>query len=779
MVEIKVLDVPVILPNGYECERCVNRLRGSLLEVYGVKSVKLDPGSAKLTLEYDPNLVTLEAVERRAREIGVELEEKIVHHTIPLAGMDCPDCAVKIERAVTNLPGVLSVQVSFPASRMLIEYDPSLTSPSEVARRLRALGYAAAEAEKPKEFSIFWQKNKLWMSTAASGAALAAGLAASHFGASETAVRFCLAFSIVVGAYYMARSAVASLVAASFDTNFLMLLAAFGAVAIGQWTEGAMVVFLFSLGNTLEVYTTNRTRDSIRSLMRLSPETALVLKDGTEVQVSASQVAVGDIVLVKPGARIPVDGKVVHGNSVVDQSPITGESVPAEKGPGDEVFAGSINLSGALQVEVQKPAGETTLARIIHLVEEAQAKKAPVQRFTERFGRIYTPAVISTAVFLGVVVPFAFGGSFEVWFTRSLTLLVVACPCALVISTPVAVAAAIARAARMGVLVKGGAVLEHLAVLRVAAFDKTGTLTLGRPSVADVVSFGELSDLEVLRLAASVERLSEHPIAEAVVSAAKARGLRLEEPSRFRVQPGRGAMAEINGTNFLVGSRRYMEEQLVDVSPADPVLKRWQSAGWTAALVASDNRLIGAVAVSDTVRPEAKPALNALKDAGFHRMVMLTGDEDEVAASVARELGLDEYRSRLLPEQKVDVVNSLVKQHGRALMVGDGVNDAPALAAATVGMAMGAVGTDAALETADVALMSDDLMRIPQVVQLSRQALKIIKQNIAFSFTVVIFLVVTTLVSGLRLSLGVLGHEGSALLVILNGMRLLNWTPRS
>ncbi|MGQ9524159.1 MAG: heavy metal translocating P-type ATPase [Armatimonadota bacterium] len=778
MVQTKVLDVPLILPNGYDCQRCVDRLRDSLLRVHGVQSVHVDFPAAKLTLAYDPNLVALETVERKAEEIGVELAETIAHHTFPLAGMDCPDCAMKIEKAVTKLPGVLSAQVSFAAARMVVEYNRNQLSPNDVVERVRSLGYGASLSDRSEEASTFWQRNKLALSTTASGAALLAGLAAEHLGASEAVVRSCLLLAMLSGACYMARSAVASLLSASFDTNFLMLLAAAGAVAIGQWTEAATVVFLFSLGNTLESYTAERARASIRSLMKLAPETAVVIRDSAHTEVPVSQVRVGDTVLVRPGSRVPVDGTVVSGTSVVDQSPITGESIPVEKAPGDQVFAGTINQAGALEVKVQRLAGDTTLARLIHLVQEAQAQKAPSQRFTERFGRIYTPTVIAVAVVLGLIVPLAVGGDFRAWFTRSLTLLVVACPCALVISTPVAVAAGIARAAGMGVLIKGGAVLERLGSLRAAAFDKTGTLTKGVPSVAEVVGFRGADSTHVLHAAAAVESYSEHPIASAVVAAARERGFSQLRAQEFRSVPGRGVTAKLGAVTYTVGSRRYLEEQGVDVSTADEVLRSWLASGRSAVLVASEGTLVGAIAIRDTVRPQSRVAVRDLKALGFRPIVMLTGDDDAIAAAVSAELGVDEYRAGLLPEHKVDAVNELIDHHGQVLMVGDGVNDAPALATATVGVAMGAAGTDAAIETADVALMSDDLTRIPDAVRLSRATLSIIRQNIAFSFAVVLLLVGTTLVSGLRLSLGVLGHEGSALLVILNGMRLLRYCGR-
>jgi Cd2+/Zn2+-exporting ATPase len=773
MVQTRILDVPLTLKEGRDCERCVGRLRDSLLEVNGVQSADVDLASSTLTLVYDPSLVALETVERRAEEIGAELGATIAHRIVPLAGMDCPDCAAKVEKAVLKLPGVLSAQVSFTASRMVVEYQADRVSLDQIVGRVRSLGYGAAERGEPEETPSVWQRHKLAISTGVSGLALTVGVAAQHLGAPQAAVDACYAAAMLAGAYYMARGAVASVMAAAFDTNFLMLLAAIGAVSIGQWAEGALVIFLFSLGSTLESYTTERTRSAIRRLMQLAPEKATLVANGVREDVPVREIAVGDVVLVRPGSRLPVDGVVVAGSSAVDESPITGESMPIEKGEGDEVYAGSINQTGALHVRATKAYEDTALARIVHLVEEAQALKAPSQRFTEQFGRIYTPTVIGVALVLGLVVPLV-AGNFHAWFPRSLTLLVVACPCALVISTPVAIAAAIARAARMGVLIKGGAYLEQMGGLRVAAFDKTGTLTTGKPSVAEVVAFGESSAREVLRAAASVEALSEHPIAAAVVAASRERGLVLQEAKGFTAEPGRGAFAVVEGTPYWVGSVSSLAGSGVDLSPAKGIIEEWQRKGQTVVLVASGRWLIGALAVQDTVRPNAPRAIQQLRAVGIRRIVMLTGDEDATAASVAASLGLDEYRARLLPAEKVDAVNALQEQYGRVLMVGDGINDAPALAAATVGVAMGATGTGVALETADVALMSDDLTRLPAAIALSRQAMAIVRQNVAFACAVVLMLVLTTLTTGLRLSAGVLGHEGSALLVILNGMRLLS-----
>ncbi|HEY3281651.1 MAG TPA: cation-translocating P-type ATPase [Armatimonadota bacterium] len=773
-METRVLQMPVTLPENGQCARCLDRLKDAVLQIAGVETVRVDPEESQVTLVYDPNLLALEEVRRRAERIGVEICETIQHEKLDLMGMDCPDCALKIEKAVGRLPGVLSVEVNFAAARMFVEYRAGQVGVPDIVKRLEGLGYGiegpvrGARAAGPGEW---WRRHKVTVSTAASGALLLAGYLAGAWGLGVPG-RVLFAASILCGAYYMARGAVSALLLGAFDTNFLMLVAAVGAAALGQWAEGAMVVFLYSLGNALESLTTEKTRASIHALMRLAPPTAQVLRDGGELEVPVETVLPGEVIRVKPGAAVPLDGVVHRGQSWVNQAPITGEAVPVSVAEGSQLFAGSLNQEGSLEVRVAKGYKDTALARIVHLVEEAQAQKAPVQRFTETFGRIYTPAVIVLAVLCAVVVPWAFPSPGHSWIQRALTLLVVACPCALVISTPVAVAAAIGRAARQGVLIKGGAHLEALSGISVVAFDKTGTLTRGTPVVTEVRPLG-VSAEELVALAATVEHHSEHPLADAVVREARRREVTLFEAQAFRALPGMGAEARVSGALLRVGSPEYLRGAGVGLSGASEELNTWRDLGRTVVGVAREDRLLGLLALEDEVREGAAEALAGLRRVGVSRLVMLTGDSEGAAHRVAQALGLDEVRHGLLPEQKVDAVRELTARYGRVAMVGDGVNDAPALAAATVGVAMGAAGTDTALETADIALMGDDLAQLPEAFSLSRKALRVVRQNVVFALLVVALLVGTTLIRGLRLSLGVAGHEGSALLVILNGMRLL------
>jgi Zn2+/Cd2+-exporting ATPase len=610
------------------------------------------------------------------------------------------------------------------------------------------------------------------IATTIAGTLLAAGYITSVAGGPATAVRVLYGISILFGGYYPVRTAIYSAANRSLDTNLLMSVAAAGAIALNEFLEAGMVLFLFSLGSALESYTVEKTRRSIRSLLDLSPSYALVRRDNSESLLPVENVEVGDTVIVKPGERISMDGIVSMGASAVDQSPITGESVPVEKTAGEQVYAGTVNGRGALEITVTRLVEDNTLSRIIHLVEEAQSQKAPLQRFSERFGQIYTPIVIGSAIMLAIVPWAVFGADFSEWFLRSLILLVVACPCALVISTPVAVVAAIGNAARNGVLVKGGAHLEELGRVSVIAFDKTGTLTTGRLEVTDVLPLNDVSPGEVLSVAAAVESRSEHPLAEAIIRRAAEEGVISEDVSYFEALPGRGARAVAGERLLYVGNHRLLDELKLAPPHIEQIANLWD-AGKTFVYVGVEDRIIGVIAAADRIKESSARAIEGLRRTGIQRIIMLTGDNAATARAIAKPLAIDEVRAELLPEDKVEVVRKLVQSREKVAMVGDGINDAPALAAANVGIAMGGAGTHAALETADMALTADDLTMLPYGIELSRRTLRVIKQNIAFSMLVVILLIGSTLAGFLTLTGGVLGHEGSALLVIANSMRLL------
>jgi Cd2+/Zn2+-exporting ATPase len=547
-----------------------------------------------------------------------------------------------------------------------------------------------------------------------------------------------------------------------------MSAATVGAVGIGEWAEAASVVVLFAAGNALQVYAIDRTRGAVRALVRLAPNEVLVRRGGSEVVVPAGEVEVGDTVVVRPGERLAVDGKVVEGSSAVDEAPVTGESVPVEKGAGDGVYSGSLNGQGGLLVEATKRAGDSTLQRIARLVEEAQAKKAPAEQFVDRFSRIYTPVVVAAAVVLAVVPPLL-GGGFGEWFYRALALLIIACPCALVISTPVTVVSGIGAASRRGILVKGGAALEAAGRLKALAFDKTGTLTEGRPIVSRTVALNGRGEAEVLALAAALERRSEHPLAYAILTAAN--GAKLRPVSGFRSAAGRGAEGEVDGNRYLIGSPRLFAERGIALDGADEALGAVERAGETPVVLGDSEGPLAVFGLADSLRPDAKATVQALRESGVEELVMLTGDASAPARRVAEELGIG-YRARLLPEQKIEAVRELVARHGDAGMVGDGVNDAPALAASSVGFAMGAAGTDVALETADVALMQDDLPKLAEAVRLSRAAERIIRQNVVVSIAIKGLFVLLAPFGLVALWLAVLADMGTSIAVTLNGLRL-------
>jgi Zn2+/Cd2+-exporting ATPase len=558
------------------------------------------------------------------------------------------------------------------------------------------------------------------------------------------------------------------------SVDFLMITAAIGAAIVGHWEEGAILLGLFSTSNALEHHALGRTQRAVRALMELSPEVATVLRDGQERVVPIEELRLGEVVLVRPGERVAVDGCVLAGETAIDQSAITGESLPIAKRVGDTCFAGTINSHGAIQVRVDRLHRESTLARIVQFVEQAQAEKSATQRFTDRFEGWYAVGVIAFSTLVAVIPPLVFGHAWEPSIYRAITLLVVASPCALVISTPASTLSGLANAARNGILFKGSASLEDIGETRAIAFDKTGTLTYGRPALTDTIAFGSgWCEERVLRLAASAERLSEHHTAKAIVHGAEEQGLSLGETAAFRALPGKGIAAVVDGDEVLVGNDLLFAEFGVAV-PVNVVAKanRLRDAGKTAVFVGDRRAVHGLIAVADTVRPSARVVVAELKAQGIPRIVMLTGDNRRVADAIGAELGIDAVYADLLPEEKLRIIDDL-KGTGPVAMIGDGVNDAPALATASIGVAMGGAGTDVALETADVVLMADDLTRLPYAIDLSRRTRRTIRQNLGFSLAVIGTLVIATLTHGIPLPLGVIGHEGSTVIVVLNGLRLL------
>ncbi len=695
---------------------------------------------------------------------------KGLHRTVfSVSGMDCGDCAGKLEKRVAALPGVKSASVNFGAGKLTVEHTIAETT---LLQTVKQAGYGAIKenTRQPLPTAVWW-KNGRTMATGASGIMLAFATVLDWLGMVEGMVIGLYALTAISGGYHAAKSGLYSLRALSLDMNFLMTVAIIGAAAIGEWSEGAAVAFLFSVGNTLQAYTLDKTRQSIRSLMELAPPVAWVRRDNTEKRLPVEEIAVGDIVIVKPGERIAMDGMIRSGVSAVNQATITGESIPVEKTTGDLVYAGTVNEHGALEISVTKSAENSTLAKISHLVEEAQAQKAPSQQFVDVFAKYYTPLVLALAAAVMVVPWLVFQQPFARWFYNGLVLLVISCPCALVISTPVAIVAAIGNASRRGVLIKGGAYLEEMGSITAIAFDKTGTLTRGRPAVTDIVVTNGVAESELLAMAAGIEKWSEHPLAHASVE--KAKGLGAAASADIKALVGRGVQAEIDGRTVYIGNIRLFADLDYDLARHGEILAGFEKQGKTVMLLGSDNLILGMIAVADTLRDNSREAIQALHRTGIKHIAMLTGDNARVAGAIAGKLDVDTVYSGLLPEDKVAAVKKMASDYGKVVMVGDGVNDAPALAAATVGVAMGVAGSDVALETADVALMTDDLSKLAYIVKLSHKTVAIIKENIAFAISIkIIFLLLLFLGLG-NLWLAVLADMGASLLVTMNGMRLM------
>jgi Cd2+/Zn2+-exporting ATPase len=680
-------------------------------------------------------------------------------------GLHCSDEVAILERRLRPLPGVETLAADVVSQRLRVAYDAARLRPAAMVDAAADAGLRMwLEHERPADAGASANR-RAWL-TLASGIALAGGLAADWAGVPGMPAVSYLA-AVAAGIVEPARRARAAVRSRTLDINVLMVLAVAGALAIGEWAEAASVVFLFAVSQWLEARTLQRARHAIRALLDLAPREALVRRGHHTERVAVETVARGDVVLVRPGDRVPLDGIVMGGRSDVDESSLTGESLPVEKTIDDEVFAGTVNGRGSLDMRVTRVGADTRMARITHLVEEAQSRRAPLQAFVERFGRWYTPLVALAALVVAVLPPLA-GGDPWVWIYRGLVLLVIACPCALVISTPVSIVAALSAAARRGVLVKGGVVLERLAVVDTVAFDKTGTLTLGQMSLDEVCPQPGWTNDEVLRLAAAVEARSAHPVARAIVETARHRQLVWAEASQFESMPGLGARAIVAGAHVLAGNAALMKTNGIAV-----VESALPPARGTSVLVAVDGRLAGAITLGDVPRPHARRTLHLLDRLGIARVVMLTGDRVESARGLANALGVRELHAALTPEQKLARIDALRSEGRRVAMVGDGVNDAPALALADVGVAMGAVGSDVALETADVALMGDELTRLPYVLQLARATVWTIRANIALSLIVKAAFLVAATTGTATLWMAIVADTGASVVVVANALRLL------
>jgi Cd2+/Zn2+-exporting ATPase len=684
--------------------------------------------------------------------------------------MDCHEEVALLERRLKHLAGLESLSADVIGGRLHVQYDAARLSTGTISAAVADTGMRAwLEHEEARRASAGGSRFFLLV---ASGVALAVSLAAGAFDWALGA-RIGSAIAIATGGIHPARRALSAMRLNALDMNVLMSIAVLGALVIGEWSEAATVVCLFNLAQHLESHSMDRARQAIRTLMDLAPAEAVVIRNGLELRVAVDAVDIGEIVRVRPGEKIPLDGEVIAGGSDVNQAPITGESLPVDKGLGDEVFAGTINGHGSLDIRAVRIGRDTTLGRVIHLVEAAQAERAPAQAFVDRFAQVYTPAVIGLAILVAIVPPLAGWGDAGAWLYRALVLLVIACPCALVISTPVAYVSALAAGARRGVLIKGGVHLERLAQLRAIAFDKTGTLTHGRPAVVDIVPFDRESAADVLGIAAAVEARSQHPIAAAIVARAEREALAPPAAANFKASHGLGAEATIAGAPVLVGNARWLHQRGIDTSSAQHTIDECAARGQTAALVARASQVIGLIVLADAPRESARDVIDLLRAAGVSHTAVLTGDHAGAARALAESVGVEDVRAGLLPAEKVAAVRGLREQWGQVGMVGDGVNDAPALAASDVGIAMGAVGSDVALETADIALMGDELARLPFAIRLSRAAVRTVRVNIALALGVKAAFLAMAIAGEASLWMAIVADTGMSLLVIANGLRLL------
>lgn len=802
------LDIPILLPQLESAkDECVHRLEQELANQRGVlrAHVSYNDEPARLCIHYDPDLISLGAVQRIASAAGAELTGRYPHETIPFTGLDAADAADVLAGELARLPGMLHARVNYAAGLAFVAYDREKLSRAQIDAEMRRLGAAvrrpqappreaatAAEAvtapgEREAEhdhggapaFLPHWMQER-WRILLVSLAGvffLAGWLGETFFGLPETATLVLFILAYLFGGYDIATHAIPGLLRGRFDTDVLMLAAAAGAAILGEWSEGAFLLFLFSLAHVGEHYALDRARSAVNALGELMPATAQVKRGDTIVEEPVEALAVGDVVVVRPGDRVPVDGVIARGESTLDQSAITGESVPVAKAEGDEVFAGTINAEASLDVRVTRVAADNTLSRVMQMVAEAQSQQSPTQQMTQRFTRWFVPGVLVAAVLITIIPPLVGWLTFQHSFYRAMLLLVAASPCALAVGTPAAVLAGIAQAARNGVLIKGGVHLENLGSLSAIAFDKTGTLTSGEFQLTDVVPLNGAGEEELLGVAGAVEQQSNHPLALAVVSAAQARGLVLPPAGGLENVTGRGVRSSLDGQPVLIGNLKLFQE--TDGHPLDDnvvrTVEQLEAQGRTTMAVSRNGQFLGVIGLADVPRPGVRETLRRLSDLGVQHLVMLTGDNEAVARQIAGEVGVTDVRAELLPEQKLEAIRALQADYGKVAMIGDGVNDAPALATATVGIAMGGAGTAVALETADVALMADDLSKLPFAVGLSRQGNAIIKQNLAVSLGVIALLIVTSVAGLVELSGAVVLHEGSTIVVVLNALRLLGY----
>lgn len=715
------------------------------------------------------------------------------NHVFKIEGMDCAEEIAILKRELSPIVGGEEyLFFDLLNAKLSIKDSEKPVAQLELINAIEKTGMHAVPWGAPKEERTFFEKYGKLIFTSVSVSSILAGFSLHAFlhegfghafmagdtGEEHSFPRASIilyGFSIVFGSWFIFPKALNSIKNLRPDMNLLMTVAVIGAALIGEWLEAATVTVLFSFSLLLESWSVERARRATKALLDLAPDTARVLKDdSSEIVVKASEVNVGQIFIVKTGERIPLDGVVIKGNSDVNQAPITGESIPVSKKTGDQVFSGTINGSGVLEVRCEKSSENSTLSNIIRLVSEAHEQRAPSEQWVERFAKVYTPAVMVLALLVLVIPPLFFSGAWNEWLYRALTLLVIACPCALVISTPVSIVAALTAAAKNGVLVKGGKFIELPAHIKAIAFDKTGTITKGELSVKSVSAFNSHTEDDLLRIAAAIEIRSEHPIAKAVVLYAKSKNILVRAAEHYVAIQGKGATAQIDGEKYWLGSHRYLEEKGQESPDVHDQLEKLTKSGHTVVVIGTDEHVCGFISLSDTLRSESKSVIASFHSLGIKHAVMLTGDNRGTAELISRKVGIDHFFSELLPEDKVKKVEELVREHKIVAMIGDGVNDAPAMARSSLGIAMGVAGSDAAIESADIALMTDDLSKVPWLIGHSRKALGIIRQNITFSLAVKAVFVVLTFAGHSSLWAAIAADMGASFIVIFNGLRLLN-----
>ena len=761
--------------------RCTNILVDTLLGYAGIHKAEFDLENGNLRLTYNPHVLS----ERHALKLvhqAAELATERVNHCSYKNDNNCRACLKQLESAISAQINLESSDNTNPQTYFKVGVMEILLDGNSNAKRELSFVEKRGQPQTripslSKELPSFQrEKVEILFTTITAIAALFAYLGDRLGFLPPMPVGILYVIAYLAGGYYGFQDSIKVLRRRRLDVNLLMIVAALGAAAIGQPAEGAVLLFLFSLSNTLQTYAMDRSRKAIANLLDLRPPVAAVRRGSDLVTVPVEELRHGDIVVVRPGERFPIDGVITSGFSDVDQSTITGESIPVQKELGDNVFAGTVNGSGALDVRVSHLAQDTALAKIVQLVEKAQSNKAHTQRTLDNFEQYYALLVLGSAALLTIIPSILLGQDFHPTFYRAMTFLVVASPCALVISTPVSILSAIANGARRGVLFKGGVHLEQTATIRVVAFDKTGTLTTGTPSLTNLVPWDGTSEQELLRLSAAAESRSEHPLGSAIVKAAEKQKLDLPPATIFKSIPGKGVEAMVSNRKVWIGNQRlFNEKQLPIPEMMLSKAQQMEEDGQTVMLVNADGKWLGFLAVADTLRSNAAEVVAELKQLGVECTVMLTGDNHRVAANIAARTGVDQFHANLLPQDKVELLKDLRQKYGPIAMVGDGINDAPALATSDVGIAMGAAGSDVALETADVVLMADDLTHLPHAIGLSHRARSTVWQNLTFSMAVIVVLVASAFGLSMPLTLGVVGHEGSTVVVVLNGLRLLGY----